>query len=74
MRTRFTALVIAGVPYSSKVQAAGQAHADASKAAYVDVGLFDFASFQQLQVQVVTPHGQFRRDLRRPTRRILIKR
>ncbi|WP_372525677.1 DUF2796 domain-containing protein [Piscinibacter sp.] len=46
--------------------------ADASKAAYIDVGLFDFARLQRLEVQVATPHGQFRRDLKRPARRIVL--
>jgi hypothetical protein len=44
--------------------------ADATKAAYVDVGLFDFARMQRLEVQVATPKRQFKRDLQRPASRI----
>ena len=43
---------------------------NAHKATYVDVGLFGFDHLQQLEVQVATPHGQFRRDLKRPAHRI----
>jgi len=43
---------------------------DATKAAHVDVGLFEFARLQGLEVQVATPAGQFRRDLKRPAVRI----
>ena len=43
---------------------------DAAKASYLDVGLFDFKPTQQLQVQVATPAGQFKRDLKRPALRI----
>jgi len=43
---------------------------DAAKAAFLDVGLFEFARLQRLEVQVATPRGQFRRDLQRPARRI----
>lgn len=43
---------------------------DARKAAYVDVGLFGFSHLQGLEVQVATPTGQFRRDLKRPAVRI----
>ena len=45
---------------------------DATKAAYVDVGLFAFPRLQRLQVQVATPRGQFKRDLKRPTARIAL--
>ena len=45
---------------------------DAGKAAYIDVGLFDFARLQTLEVQVATLHGQFRRDLKRPAVRIAL--
>lgn len=45
---------------------------DATKAAYVDVGLFEFVHLQGLEVQVATPRGQFRRDLKRPARRIVL--
>jgi len=46
--------------------------ADASKAAFVSVGLFQFARLQRLEVQVATPQGQFRRDLARPNVRIAL--
>ena len=45
---------------------------DAGKAAYIDVGLFDFARLQTLEVQVATLHGQFKRDLERPAVRIAL--
>jgi hypothetical protein len=47
---------------------------DATKAAYVDVGLFGFAHLQRLEVQVVTPRGQFKRELKRPAKRIVLAR
>lgn len=43
---------------------------DATKASYVDVGLFGFSHLQGLEVQVATPAGQFRRDMKRPAVRI----
>ena len=43
---------------------------DATKARYVDVGLFGFSHLQGLEVQVATPTGQFRRDIKRPALRI----
>jgi hypothetical protein len=43
---------------------------DARKATFVEVGLFQFARLQGLEVQVASPEGQFRRDLRRPATRI----
>lgn len=43
---------------------------DASLATYIDVGLFEFKRMQRLDVQVVTPKGQFKRSLKRPTNRI----
>lgn len=48
--------------------------ADASKAGYIDVGLFEFARMQRLQVQVAAPRGQSKRDLKRPERRIVLTR
>lgn len=45
---------------------------DATKAAYIDVGLFEFARLQRIEVQVAAPHGQFKRDLMRPARRIVL--
>lgn len=45
---------------------------DAGKAAYIDVGLFEFARLQMLEVQLATPRGQFKRDLKRPAVRILL--
>lgn len=47
--------------------------ADATKAAFVDVGLFEFARLQRIEVQVATPSGQFKRDLTRPAGRIVLK-
>lgn len=47
---------------------------DATRAAYVDVGLFEFSRLQRLEVQVATPRGQFRRDLTRPASRIVLAR
>ena len=46
--------------------------ADASKAAYIDVGLFDYKRLQRLEVQVAAPKGQFKRDLKRPATRIVL--
>jgi hypothetical protein len=43
---------------------------DAGKATYIDVGLFQFSRLQGLEVQVATPRGQFKRDLKRPAARI----
>lgn len=45
---------------------------DAGKAGYIDVGLFDFKRLQRLEVQVATPRGQFKRDLKRPATRIVL--
>ena len=45
---------------------------DASRAAYIEVGLFEFARLQRLEVQIATPQGQFKRDLQRPARRIVL--
>ena len=48
--------------------------ADATKAAFIDVGLFEFKRLQRLNVQVAAPQGQFKRDLKRPASRILLTR
>ncbi len=45
---------------------------DASKAAYIDLSLFEFAGLKRLEVQVATPKGQFKRSLKRPTSRLLL--
>lgn len=45
---------------------------DAAKAAYIDVGLFEFSHLQRLEVQVATPKGQFKRNLKRPAKRIVL--
>jgi hypothetical protein len=45
---------------------------DATKAAYVDVALFEFAHLQRLEVQVAAPRGQFKRELHRPVKRIML--
>ena len=48
---------------------------DATKAATIEVALFDAAArLQRLDVQVATPQGQFKRDLVRPARRIKLTR
>lgn len=39
---------------------------DATKAAYIDVGLFEFAHLKRLDVQLATPKGQAKRTLKRP--------
>ena len=46
--------------------------ADATKAAFIDVGLFEFKRMQRLEVQVAAPKGQFKRDLKRPAARIVL--
>lgn len=45
---------------------------DATKAAYIEVGLFGFAHLQRLEVQVATPKGQFKRELKRPASRVVL--
>jgi hypothetical protein len=45
---------------------------DATKAAWVDVGLFAFARMQRLDVRVAMPRGQFKRDIQRPAKRIVL--
>ncbi len=45
---------------------------DANKAAFIDVGLFEFPHLQRLEVQVATPRAQFKRELKRPARRIML--
>jgi len=45
---------------------------DGKKATYLDVGLFQFSHLQRLEVQVATPSGQFKRDLKRPANRIVL--
>lgn len=47
--------------------------ADATQATWIDVGLFNFARMQKLEVQLATPSGQFRRDLARPSKRLSLK-
>ena len=46
--------------------------ADATKASYIDVGLFGFAHMQRIVVQVATPNKQFKRELKRPASRITL--
>ena len=49
--------------------------ADTARATEVDVGLFDsFIRMQRIQVEVVTGKGQFKRDLKRPARQVLLVR
>lgn len=45
---------------------------DAAKAAFIDVGLFEFKRMQRLEVQVAGPKGQFKRDLKGPASRIVL--
>lgn len=48
---------------------------DAARAAYVDVCLFEaFADIKRIDVQVAGPRGQFKRNLRRPERRVTLTR
>lgn len=48
---------------------------DASRAAYIDVRLFDaFSDLKRIYVQVAGPRGQFKRHLRRPERRVTLTR
>jgi len=48
---------------------------DATRAAFVDVGLFDaFANMKQIEVQAATPKGQLKRTLKRPARRVALSR
>ena len=48
---------------------------DAAKAAEVDVGLFEaFSRLQGQRVEVVTARGQFKRDLKRPAKRVSLAR
>ena len=44
--------------------------ADAAKAGFIDVDLFEFKHLKRLEVQVAAPKGQFKRDLKRPATRI----
>jgi len=45
---------------------------DASRAAYVDVGLFAFNPLKRVQVQLALPKAQFKRELKRPHTRIVL--
>lgn len=48
---------------------------DAAKATEVDVGLFDaFIRMQSLKVEVATAKGQFKRELKRPAKRVALVR
>ena len=46
--------------------------ADAGKAAQVEVGLFAFNQLKRVQVQLVLPKAQARRELKRPKNRIVL--
>lgn len=46
---------------------------DATKAAHIDVGLFGFTHLQRLEVRVVTVRDQFKRDLKRPMQRVILR-
>ena len=49
--------------------------ADAPRAGFIDVGLFDaFAGMQRIEVQAITPKAQFKATLKRPQRRIALVR
>ena len=48
---------------------------DAAKAAYIDVGLFQaFKGMARIEVQVVTAKGQSKHTLKRPAKRVVLKR
>lgn len=47
---------------------------DATKARFVDLGLFDFSRLQRLQAQVATPRQQFKQDMKRPGTRLSLQR
>lgn len=46
--------------------------ADATRAAYIEIDLFRFPGLQRLEVQVATPRRQFKVDLKRPARRVVL--
>jgi Protein of unknown function (DUF2796) len=46
--------------------------ADATKANYIELGLFEFSRMQRLEVQVATAKGQFKRTLKRPASRLML--
>jgi hypothetical protein len=46
---------------------------DATKAAYLDVGLFEFSYLQRLDVQLATAGGQSKQTLKRPANRIALR-
>jgi hypothetical protein len=46
--------------------------ADAAKATYIDVGLFEFKRLQRLEVQVAAPGGQFKRSVRAAAPRVAL--
>jgi hypothetical protein len=46
--------------------------ADAGKATHVDVGLFAFRQLKRLQVQLVLPKAQFKRELKTPFGRLVL--
>ena len=46
--------------------------ADAAKATHLDVGLFGFDRLERVQVQMVLPKTQARRELKRPQNRLLL--
>ena len=48
---------------------------DATQAAYIDVGLFQaFKGMARIHVQVATPQGQSKHTLKRPAKRVVLKR
>ena len=46
--------------------------ADATRAAYVEVGLFAFNPLKRVQVQLALPKAQLKRELKRPNPRIVL--
>jgi Protein of unknown function (DUF2796) len=46
--------------------------ADAAKAAYVEVGLFEFNRLKRVQVQMALPKTQLKRELKRPSKRLVL--
>jgi hypothetical protein len=46
--------------------------ADAAKAGFVEVGLFEFNRLKRVQVQMALPKAQLKRELKRPGKRLVL--
>jgi hypothetical protein len=46
--------------------------ADAAKAGFVEVGLFEFNRLKRVQVQMALPKAQAKRELKRPNKRLVL--